>query len=145
MVGNGAANTLSGEAGNDKLTGADGNDSLHGGTGNDRLTGGAGADNFYFDTALDQSSNVDRILDFSVAEDTIYLGMAVFSAIGPGELAIGAFHAGTVAADADDRILYDSATGNLYYDADGNGAGAAVQFAQVTAMTALTNADFFAS
>ena len=48
----------------------------------------------------------------------------------------------TVAADLDDRIIYDSVTGNIYYDADGNGAGTAVLFAQVAAGTALTNADF---
>ncbi len=53
------------------------------------------------------------------------------------------FRAGTAAAYADDRIIYDSATGKIYYDADGNGSGAAVQFAQVTAGTALSNNDFF--
>ncbi len=46
------------------------------------------------------------------------------------------------ALDADDRIIYDSATGRIYYDADGSGAGAQVLFAQVTAGLALTNADF---
>jgi hypothetical protein len=35
-----------------------------------------------------------------------------------------------------------SATGRIYYDADGNGAGAQVLFAQVNAGLALTNADF---
>lgn len=38
--------------------------------------------------------------------------------------------------------IHDGASGNIYYDADGNGAGAAVLFAQVTAGTALSNADF---
>jgi serralysin len=52
------------------------------------------------------------------------------------------FRAGTSAADANDRIIYDSATGRIYYDADGNDAGAKVLFAQVTAGLALTNADF---
>jgi Ca2+-binding RTX toxin-like protein len=59
-------------------------------------------------------------------------------------LAEGAFQLGTAAADADDRIIYDSATGKLFYDADGNAAGAQVLFAQVTAGTALTDVDFVA-
>ena len=54
-----------------------------------------------------------------------------------------AFRAGTAALDADDRIIYDAATGQLWYDADGNGAGAAVHFADVTPGTTVTNADFY--
>ncbi|MEO5973551.1 MAG: hypothetical protein ABIP91_09360, partial [Sphingomicrobium sp.] len=66
-----------------------------------------------------------------------------FSALpSSGALAASAFRAGTAAADADDRIIYDSATGSIYYDADGNGAGAQILFAQVAAGLALTNADF---
>ncbi|MBA3526405.1 MAG: calcium-binding protein [Sphingomonas sp.] len=143
ITGNDVANELYGLGGRDKLSGGDGNDFLYGGVGNDRLTGGAGGDGFVFDSAPHSKTNVDQIFDFSGPEDTIYLDRAVFSAIGPGELAVGAFHSGTAAVDADDRIIYDSATGNIFYDADGNGAGASVLFAQVTAGTALTNADFF--
>jgi Ca2+-binding RTX toxin-like protein len=36
---------------------------------------------------------------------------------------------GPSAAGANDFILYDTATGELFYDADGSGAGAAVKFA----------------
>ena len=38
---------------------------------------------------------------------------------------------GTAAADANDFIVYNNSTGALYYDADGSGATAAVQFATV--------------
>jgi Ca2+-binding RTX toxin-like protein len=48
-----------------------------------------------------------------------------------------------VATDAFDRVIYETDTGNLFYDADGNGAGAAVQFAVLSPGLALTNADFF--
>ena len=49
----------------------------------------------------------------------------------------------TAAADADDRIIYDPTTGALYYDPDGNGGGAAVQFATLAPGLALENDNFF--
>ena len=49
---------------------------------------------------------------------------------------------GTSAQDADDRIIYDAATGQLYYDADGSGSGAQVLFATLNANLSLTASDF---
>lgn len=49
---------------------------------------------------------------------------------------------GSRAHDADDRIIYNTVNDNVMYDADGNGAGAAVTFARVTAGLTLTEADF---
>ncbi|MEI6800753.1 MAG: calcium-binding protein, partial [Pseudomonadota bacterium] len=49
----------------------------------------------------------------------------------------------TTSHDADDRVIYNSTTGALYYDADGNQSTAAVQIAQLTANTVLTYQDFF--
>ena len=60
----------------------------------------------------------------------------------PGALAPGAFQTGTAAHDADDRIIYDPATGNLFFDADGNGAGAAVLFATLQGAPAILSTDF---
>jgi Ca2+-binding RTX toxin-like protein len=141
--GNGAANKLSGAAGNDVLRGAGGNDTLIGGSGNDTLDGGAGADQFLFNTTPNATTNHDNILAYSVADDTIALDQTIFTGLPTlGTLDASAFYAGTSAHDADDRIIYNSATGNIYYDADGNGSGAQVLFAHVTAGTGLTNADF---
>jgi serralysin len=56
----------------------------------------------------------------------------VFTALASGGLPAGAFVVGTAAADADDRILYDTATGALFYDSDGTGAAAAIQFATLS-------------
>ncbi|MDO7835024.1 hypothetical protein Q4610_08175 [Sphingobium sp. HBC34] len=124
------------------LIGNSGNNVLRGGLGSDRLTGGAGSDIFGFDTTPG-TGNVDRITDFSVADDTIRLSRSVFSAISAtGPLAAGEFRLSGSAADADDHILYNSATGGLFYDADGNGAGAAILFARLTTGLALTSADF---
>ncbi len=142
VTGNGAANRLFGLAGADTLVAGAGNDQLNGGAGNDRLTGGTGLDKFIFDTAL--AGNVDAIMDFNVADDVILLDQTIFSGIaGLGTLSAGSFALGRTAQDANDRVLYDSATGRIYYDADGNGAGAAVLFATVTAGAALTASDFF--
>lgn len=48
----------------------------------------------------------------------------------------------TKAHDADDRLVYDSGTGKLFYDADGTGAGKAVLLAQLTKGLKMTSADF---
>lgn len=124
------------------LIGNSGNNVIDGRGGRDTITGGAGRDQFNFTTALG-AGNIDTILDFSVADDTIALSRAIFTAAGPaGVLASTAFHTGAAAADALDRIIYNSATGALLYDADGNGAGGAMQFAQLAAGLSMTNADF---
>src|SRR5204863_390345 len=65
IVGGTGADTLSGVGGNDTLNGGGGKDTLDGGAGNDVLTGGTGQDSFLFDTALNASTNVDQIFDFS--------------------------------------------------------------------------------
>ena len=54
----------------------------------------------------------------------------------------GAFNTGTAATQADDRIVYDSASGALLFDADGLGGAAGVQFATVAAGLALSVLDF---
>jgi Ca2+-binding RTX toxin-like protein len=141
IYGNAGNNALSGDGGSDNLVGLAGNDVLIGGGGNDVLRGGAGADEYRFVSNLN-SGNVDSILDFSAADDTIVLDDAVFAGLGLGGLAAGAFATGPAAADADDRIVYNSTTGALLFDADGNGAGAAIQFATLNAGLALTASDF---
>ena len=124
------------------LWGNNGANVLNGGAGNDTLSGFAGADTFAFTTAPG-ASNVDAVTDFSVVDDTIALDDAVFAGIGTaGAFNAAAFVTGAAAADADDRILYNAATGQLFYDADGNGAGAAVLFATLTGNPALTASDF---
>ncbi|EXI64206.1 MAG: Cyclolysin [Candidatus Accumulibacter adjunctus] len=143
LNGNELANYLRGNNGGDTLNGNLGNDTLTGGLGNDLLTGGSGADIFRFDAALNSSTNLDTITDFIVPDDTIQLENAVFTSLPTtGALSAGSFVVGTAALDANDYVLYDSSTGGLFYDADGNGAGAAVKFATVAVGLALTNLDF---
>ena len=106
------------------------------------IDGGLGQDIIRFNTALG-ATNIDTVNGFSVADDTIQLENAVFAALTTlGVLNADAFHIGAAAADAEDRIIYNSATGALSYDANGNGAGGLTQFAKLATGLAFTNADF---
>jgi Ca2+-binding RTX toxin-like protein len=143
LTGNELANSLRGHAGDDTLGGLSGNDTLNGGLGNDTLSAGDGRDSIRFDSLLNALTNIDTITDFTVADDTIQLENAVFASLTTtGTLALGSFRLGKAAVDANDYLIYDDATGALYYDADGNGVAAAVQFAAFSAAPALTYADF---
>jgi serralysin len=137
-----AAINLAGNATNNSVIGNAGSNVINGGAGDDWLTGLGGQDSFRFDTPLNAVTNVDVLMDYNVADDTILLDDVVFSAFANGPLADARFVVGTGAADANDNIIYNSATGALYYDSDGNGAAAAVPFAQVSAGLAITHLDF---
>ena len=134
--------TLIGNEFANEITGSGGSNLIDGGLGADLLMGGAGGDAFRFSTALG-GGNIDALPDFQVGTDKIYLDHAIFGALSAGSSTSAAFRAGTTAADADDRIIYDPTTGKLYYDADGNGAGAAVQFAVLHEGFNLTAGDFY--
>lgn len=142
LFGLGGNDRLIGFGGNDTLNGGEGDDILQGGLGSDQLTGGTGADRFRFDTAL-SLTNLDVITDFEHGVDRIELSRAVFAALGLGALSATAFVQGTAAQNADQRIIYDQTTGSLYYDADGDGAQAAVEFARVAPFTPLDAGDIF--
>lgn len=121
------------------IAGTAGADTLGGGGGSDVLIGGGGSDRFDF-TSGPVPGDVDTITDFA-AGDRFALSSGVFAGIGAA-LDAGEFVVGTAAADADDRIVYNQATGQLFYDADGNGAGVAQLFALLTPGTMLTSASF---
>ena len=142
------ANTLRGNTAANVLNGCAGDDVLSGGLGNDTLIGGSGADKFLFDSAPG-TLNSDVVRDFLRSDgDKLVFSKAVFAELGaPGALTSDAFFASataTAAHDADDRIVYNTATGQLWYDADGLGGQAAVQIATIGTTThpGLTFADF---
>lgn len=140
LTGSSFADSLTGAAGNDTIAGGDGNDVLSGGLGNDNLTGGAGNDVFVFNSAPNATSNKDTITDFVSGSDKLQLSKAVFTGLGlqTGNLSSAQFWSGanlTGGHDADDRVVYDSKSGALYYDADGIGGSAAVQIAVIGTST----------
>ena len=104
---------------------------------------GADADAFLFSTVLNGLNNVDAITDYTVGSDHIQLARSIFAPRGAaGVLNADQFHFGTAAADANDHIIYDSATGKLYYDSDGTGSAQQVQFAVLDPGLVLPNQDF---
>ncbi|MBW8446758.1 MAG: M10 family metallopeptidase C-terminal domain-containing protein [Arenimonas sp.] len=143
--GNSANNIINGGAGSDTIYGGAGADRLYGNIGNDTLTGGTGTDAFIFHSAPNAVTNVDRITDFSVADDAIWLENGVFAALGAtGTLSAAAFVRNTtgLAQDASDRLIYESDTGELYYDSNGSAAGGSVLIAVLNPNLLLTNLDF---
>ncbi|TAN49783.1 MAG: calcium-binding protein [Methylococcaceae bacterium] len=139
---------ITGSAFDDVIFGYAGNDRLNGGAGNDALTGGSGNDVFRFDANLHRAGHVDQITDFVANQDTVQLENAVFTRLAkPGGLAAANLHIGTAntAADANDYLVYNTKTGALLYDADGNGASAPAQFATLVGHPAISATDFVVS
>jgi serralysin len=142
--GNGGDDFIYGGTGNDSIIGGVGADTIYGGLGNDYLRGGLGADRFYFSTAPNAATNMDTIQAFVVGTDKIVLSQAIFAGIG-GTLDAAEFQLGAAANDINDRIIYNQATGQLFYDSNGNVNGSTDQvlFSTLTAPTGvLTIADF---
>ncbi|TSD54720.1 tandem-95 repeat protein [Variovorax sp. KBS0712] len=141
VIGTAFGDTITGSASNDQLRGGGGNDVINGlagddrivgGTGADLLTGGADNDTFVFDSA---PNAVDSVTDFNASGsaasgDLIELSRGTFTALttASGSTLSAAEFASLNGGGAGDtvgagvHVIYDSATGNLYYDADGLGA-----------------------
>jgi Ca2+-binding RTX toxin-like protein len=155
ILGNDTHNTLNGGDGNDTLIGGIGNDTLSGNNGadallgqvgNDTLIGGQGNDRFVFNNAP-TAANADTITDFAnvvgINNDFFQLDNLAFAALGmPGAMNAALFFAGAAAHDADDRIVYNQASGALLYDNNGDAAGGIFQIAVLTTKPTLTAADF---
>ncbi|MEO1146206.1 MAG: Ig-like domain-containing protein, partial [Cyanobacteria bacterium J06638_22] len=147
LTGNGGNDTLNGAGGDDTLYGGPGNDLLDGGDGNDLLVGNEGADTLQGGSGADTlvslegsdqvngGSGADRFVvprfgpdvvtieDFDATEnDSIQLGSGTNSPV--QAVQDNQFRAGVgvnSATTASERVLYDTTTGQLFYDADGSG------------------------
>jgi Ca2+-binding RTX toxin-like protein len=173
ITGNAANNRLSGMGGSDRLAGVSGSDLLDGGQGNDRLDGGVGADSlfggagrdtldggpgadrltggegkdvFVFDDRI-VAGKTDRITDFNVVDDTIYINNDTFYSpfLNFGALKAAAFASNTTgnAADGTDRLIYETDTGKVWFDRDGTGPATRIHVMTLDRNVRLTEADFF--
>jgi Ca2+-binding RTX toxin-like protein len=131
-ISSGASQTFYGGAGHDILNGRSGDDVLIGGAGFDFLIGGEGKDIFVFENGMD----VDTISDFSpTLGDTIQLNAASFGL--PDGANISNYlviNAGAPDAShgyflALSREFYGGYPSAILWDADGSGAGEAVELA----------------
>lgn len=103
----------------------------------------SGADRFSFYYPY---YGVDTITDFLVSQgDTIGVsayrfnsGLVAGAAITPIQFVLG-----TAAQNADNRFIYNTATGALSFDGDGAGGAAAVQLAVLSTKPSLTSDNIF--
>jgi len=137
LTGDDGANSLTGRGGDDAIVGGAGNDFIIGGNGADSTTGGAGNDLFIFSSP---GEGGDTITDFEVGVDKISPVSAVFG-LPSGPLPGSRFGLGTAATDGDQRFVYDDGTGDLFFDADGNGSQGQQLIANVGAGTGLSSSD----
>ncbi|WP_066382675.1 esterase-like activity of phytase family protein [Anabaena sp. CA = ATCC 33047] len=139
IMGNNPNNTLMGLGGDDYLSGGAGDDTLIGGAGNDTLVGGRGADIFDLTGVL--TGGFDTIVDFKVGEDNIHLSASEVS-LTAGSLDSSLFVLGRSATTENQRLIYNQAQGELFFDADGSGGAAQVQIARFSNRAALTAESF---
>ena len=141
MKGGGSNDVVDGGTGDDTLLGGGGNDRLAGAQGLDTLTGNLGSDTFVLKSTF---ANRDTITDFNPVDDTLEISAAEFGAgLAAGALPAARFVSNTtgLAGDANDRFIYNSDTGELFFDSNGTGAGGSRLIATFSNHAALTAAD----
>jgi serralysin len=124
IIGSDGNETTYGGQGGDTISGGGGNDFISGDKGSDALTGGAGSDIFAFGGFGGDvpQLGLDTLVDFSLAEgDKIRLDKQVFFGADTARpINASEFQAGTpdAAGTSAAKIIYDSATGLLYFNVD---------------------------
>ncbi|MCC5646924.1 calcium-binding protein [Nostoc sp. CHAB 5824] len=152
--GYGGKDTIDGGKGDDYLSGSysSGNQTFYGGFGNDYLTGGNGNDSLYGGSGTDTftfnsyDGGIDSIYDFNATNELIKVVVYGFGGgLSSGSLKASQFIIGTSANTSVQRFIYNSATGELFFDQDGSASGfTQVKFAQLSGGLSLTENNFVA-
>lgn len=133
----GIGNTLS-----NVIVGNTGSNLLYGAGGNDTLTGGGGPDRFNF-RSLASAEGVDTITDFKSELDTLFIQAGTFSnTLFAGDDVNLQSGLAPLAIGTGPQFLYNTSTGDLFFDRDGTGATAAIRFAILSGAPVLTGSDF---
>ncbi|MDZ8069775.1 MAG: hypothetical protein RMY64_29905 [Nostoc sp. DedQUE08] len=109
-------------------------------------TGSTGADIFVLNSP---NQGVDRITDFSSVDDTLHVSAAGFgSGLTAGDFVMAdqiLIGSGAVAkTSAGQRFIYNTSTGALFFDADGNQTGfGTVQIATLSNKPLISSNDIF--
>lgn len=128
---------LNGGEGFDELNGEEGDDTLVGGLGVDTLIGAAGQDTFILSS---DPNDTDWIADFITDEDLLIIDESGLSkGLAAGQLKANRFVVGARAQDRGDRVIYNPASGGLFYDANGSDRGGRTLIAQLSNDLALTH------
>jgi hypothetical protein len=149
LYGLGGGDRLEGRDGFDWLLGGDGADTLNGGFGYDLFTGGAGADLFVFNNGFEGGAFAlggEVITDFEAGVDRIAF-VAATSGFSPFIVGNNLFIAagapsGLLGTTTGPTLLYDSAAGALWFDANGSLAGGLHYLASLLGAPTMTAADF---
>ncbi|MEA5606109.1 calcium-binding protein [Nostoc sp. UHCC 0252] len=126
-------NTLNGGAGDDIFD-------LSGSAGDNLIFGGDGTDTFIF---ANYDEGINTIDDFNATNELIQLGSYFDYGLSIGTLETSQFTIGASATTSEERFIYNSATGALFFDQDGSASGFTQrQFAQLSTGLSLTNNNF---
>lgn len=143
LLGGSGSDTLTGGGGDDRLTGSGGDDRIVGGQGIDTLGGSGGQDTFVL---MENTSNRDLVADFSPVDDTLEISAATFGGgLVAGPLGAGRFVSNEtgLAGDNNDRFIFNTDSGELFYDNNGVNAGGSRLIATFTpTVPVLTAGDF---
>ncbi|MFD1123479.1 M10 family metallopeptidase C-terminal domain-containing protein, partial [Methylophilus flavus] len=119
----------------DTIFGQDGDDILFGRGGSDVMDGGSGNDTFLYSSEIQHNDSVDTILNFKASEDKFQFNESypyfkeLKGAVDADEVRIGAGYVSAI--DDNDYIIYNTSTGDVFYDYDANGPQMAIKFANL--------------